>query len=111
MPSHISAGWLVRMPDVIFHKHAVETVIALPPPTWLYHTLRDDFPTLTPSFLRSIAARFSLALTRLPYRLWLRVGDRSFLWYLRWGFYRFTCALLPLLHAAFSLAGFAIYLF
>jgi|SRR6266852_7595222 len=46
MRSYISRGWLVGMPDVIFHKNAVEAVIAAPKPTRLDHSprsIRDDF--------------------------------------------------------------------
>ncbi len=46
MPSHISAGWLIWMPDVIFHEDAVEPVIAAPKPPWVDYTpssVRDNF--------------------------------------------------------------------
>src|SRR6266516_4101253 len=46
MPSHISAGWLIWIPDVIFHEDAVEPVIAAPKPPWVDYTpssVRDNF--------------------------------------------------------------------
>ncbi len=46
MLSHISAGWLVWIPDVIFHKNAVEPAIAAPKPPWVDYTpssVRDNF--------------------------------------------------------------------
>jgi len=45
MRSHISGGWLVGVPDVIFYKNAVQAVIAAPQPTRLNHSpssVRDD---------------------------------------------------------------------
>ena len=45
MRCHISGGWLVGMPDVIFHQNTVEAVIAAPKPPWVNHTprsVRDD---------------------------------------------------------------------
>jgi hypothetical protein len=47
MRSHISGGWLVGVPDVIFYEHAVEVVITAPKPTRLNHpprSVRDDLP-------------------------------------------------------------------
>jgi hypothetical protein len=45
MCSYISGGWLVGVPDVIFHKNAVQAVIAAPKPTFVDHppySVRDD---------------------------------------------------------------------
>src|SRR6266702_3666656 len=43
----IAGGWLTRVPDVILHEHAVQTVIAAPKPTWMNHPpspVCDDLP-------------------------------------------------------------------
>src|SRR6266566_7064552 len=45
MCSYISGGWLVGVPNVIFHKNAVQAVIAAPEPTPVNHppcSVRDD---------------------------------------------------------------------
>src|SRR6266516_6729169 len=45
MCSYISGGWVVGVPDVVFHKNAVEAVIAAPKPTRLNHppcSVSDD---------------------------------------------------------------------
>jgi hypothetical protein len=47
MRAHISAGWFIGVPKLVFHKNAVQAVIAFTPPTCLYHTPRsisDDLP-------------------------------------------------------------------
>src|SRR5207249_2848600 len=38
--SHIAGSWLIRMPDAVFHKHAMQEIIASPQPTGLDHPPR-----------------------------------------------------------------------
>src|SRR6266536_1578987 len=79
MGSYISGGCLVGVPNVIFHKNAVQAVVAVPKPTPGNHppcSVRDDLSHTKASVFEMLAIRFSLALMRvLPTRY--RTGSGS----------------------------------
>lgn len=89
MPSNISAGWLIGVPNEIFHKNAVEAVIAAPKPPWVDYTprsVRNYFSNTNAAVPEACRKLVVIPIwneyrghfrTALPYWLWLR--DRYFL--------------------------------